>query len=550
MFTGLAYPSEAELFNPSVDELSFAVEREALVRDLGTVISPRGLVTAPAASGYAVWGYGDANATLFTADVGSGDVLSTLDLPDTLGDDFLPRSLAYDGMWLWLGDARNDRVVTLDPLDMIGGAVAAFALRGDPSAITHTGGIIWIAQAEANTITALTVDHDAGAISRHCADIDIGDPRLLAAQGAIAVWVAGDQTVSRVNVQSCRVDDSYALNATVNALAWADDTLWIVSDGGLYRLDADNPDPVRLEVPGVSATNLLVTEAGVWLVTEDYGLLLVDPATGEVVVEIGGDVPINALVANGRGVWAAREDNTLARYIVPDLVYPGLIEIAYTGETLWAVSSTEGGYELCAVTDGRRRCNTLDLDAEPVTLAADDGVLWLGTADNRLHRINPDDSALLESFAVSRITSPATVVLVDGEVWVSDGFTLPVVLDPATGTQTQLASVNVNPTAAFAYDGATVWFADSFTGALFPVERDGETLTSGRAVDLPAGVTSLAATDAGLVAIAPGSAYVIDATSGAVERVIGVGGSVEDVAVGEAGLWVADAGTGFIYSVD
>ena len=174
-------PRSAALFRPSVEAFSLAVEREALYRDLNDVSSPQSLVVAPYSGGQAVWGYGAANHILFAADVGTGDSVAEIDLREQFGDEFLARSMYYDGRWLWISGADN-RITSLDPITLDN--LLEYTLSGEPTAMTHTGGILWVAQTDANRISALTINHDDVTVTEHC-DVPRSAPDLLAPRTTI-----------------------------------------------------------------------------------------------------------------------------------------------------------------------------------------------------------------------------------------------------------------------------------------------------------------------------------------------------------------------------
>jgi hypothetical protein len=550
------------VFRPTKAELSLAVEREALRRQLDGVSSPRGLVMAPSADGQAVWGYGAASYVLFALDAGTGDLLrlgaerETLRLPETLGDNFLPSALAFDGRWLWAGDARNDRIVALDPAAPGGDPVLDQPLAGNPNAIVYRDGVLWVAQQDADRLVALAVDHADETVRPHCdTSVNLDAPYMLASGPATALWVASqgeaDHVISRIEKRSCAEVARFAVPARVTALHWADDALWFTAGGTLYRLTTADDAPLVFDLPDAeTVVDVLPTADGLWLVTDDDRLLYFEWEQRDYAVEIRQDAPINALMARDRQVWVAREDNTISRYLVPDYVYPDLAAVAWADATLWLID-TEG--KLCSIRDGGRGCHRLDLAEEPVTMTAatDDATLWLGLANNRVLHIDLATGEILTEFAVPGLTEPAAIIAPGAELWISDLFSQIVILDPASGMQTPLDSLNVPVPTAIAYDGAAVWFADMFSGRLFTVSQDGDQLRQGRGFALPTSseTAHLLADGDTLTLITAGNAHVIAPVRGTLRRVVGIGGRVDAVAAGPDGIWLADRATGFVYGV-
>ena len=366
-----------------------------------------------------------------------------------------------------------------------------------------------------------------------------------------AVWAVGQTDsgfeINRLNVQSCQVTDSFTFDERITSLLYSNDALWLTSGGSVYRYGEGDEAPAEINLPSeLFVVDMLVNEQYLWLVTDSNQLIAYSLENEAITVEIGQDANVNSLISNGRQVWAAREDNSISRYILPDYVYPDLVDMVWLDDALWVIDTNN---DLCSIREERLRCNTLELDAEAITLTADHESLWLGLADNRVLQINPENSDILQNIAVPGITAPNAIVPVNGELWVSDLFTATVVIDLTSGTQTTLDSLNVQPPAAIAYDDATVWFADTFTGTLFTVTREDDQLRQGRAFDLPAsGETVLLLADGDrLTVFTSGSAYVLSPTGGALQQVVGIGGTVDDVALAPDGVWIADRDTGFIY---
>jgi hypothetical protein len=551
-------PEETRLLEPSLADLSLAVERESQYRALDGVQSPQDLTLAPTADGYALWGYGAVSPVLFAIDVSTADLQDlgleqpTINLPDLLGDDFLPSELSFDGRWLWLGDARNDRIVALDPLRPTDARINHVDLAGDPTAIAHTGDILWVAQSDSDRVSALTVDSASGATTSHCEDIRLTAPGHMLAVGETVVWITAQTddgfTLNRVNVQTCDVDETFDFTTRITGLGWFDETLVLAAGSIVYRVI--DGEPVTWEVPvEAGIVDLLATDTGVWFLTKDEQLLQYDPEQAVIRVELRQDAPVSALVANGRQIWVAREDNTISRYLTPDYTYPDLVGITWLDDVLWAID-THG--ELCATHNTDLTCYPLEIEAEPVILTADDATLWLGLVDNRLLEIDPADGSILATMSISGLASIEAILTVEQTLWVSDLFSQTVVIDRTTGDQTLLDSLNVAVPTAMAYDGVNVWFADAFSGSLFTVQRDGDQLRQGQRFDLPAPTDTLrlVAIDDTLMVIQPGSVYALSPTSGEVRSITGAGSRIDDATLAPDGLWLADHTTGFLYRVD
>lgn len=538
-------PVHAPLFEPTLEELSLAVREGSLKRDLDDVSSPQDLVTAPTSEGVAIWGYGTANQTLFAVDVGTGEQTTTLNLPDLLGNNFLPASLHFDNTWLWLGDARNDLVVALDPQSPEDEPIQDYALNGDPRSMAHTGKILWVALPDANQVVALTIDHENARVSDHCEGISVDAPDQLFAAEQATVWVTHDGGYSQINVQSCQIMASYPVESRVDALYWMDGTLLLTAGGNLYQHNEGDESPILVALPDdINVVDVLMTDGTIWLATQDNRLLNFDPESNSYQVEIGGNTAINSLIRNGRQIWAAREDNSLTRYIMPDYVYPDLVEIAWVDETLWVVDEN---LEICGIRDDQLRCHAIDSEADPITLMATDTALWLGLSNNRLLQISPENGEIVDQVTVTAIGLPEAVVEMDGTLWVSDLFTATTVVNLENGNQAVLESINVLVPNSITYDGTNMWFANTSSDQVFTVERDGSRVWQGQSFSVPIGnEVYLLADGEAVTAITTGSIYVIAPTSGDVEHIIGIG-AVDDVATGPNGPWIADRDTGFIY---
>ncbi|NDJ78874.1 MAG: TIR domain-containing protein [Chloroflexi bacterium] len=538
--------------------------------------NPKGLVVAPSSDGMALWGYGEANGVLFALDTANGSPIDVWSPPNSEGDrrayplrpqlgaTFRPSALYYDGVWLWIADSSENRVVALDPktLDLR----AEWPLGGEPVAITSLDNSLWVALHDTGELAVATIDHNTGERSLFCRQerLVIGEaPVSLAVEGRSAIWVAygrGEQgAVRSVSVQGCRLSEPIPLGVMPSQLVVNENTLWAVSDAGaLFRLDlAETRIPEEIELDDKRVEAVLDTGEYIWVADSKGPELLIlnaDDLFERLSIALNSR-PL-AFAQFGAQTWISIADDTLTQYIVPQYIHPGLVDIAWADDTLWLIDDQSN---LCQLEGAHKQCILLELDGVPTLLSTasrrDNTILWLETDANIIWRVVHDMDEVrvepaytLDSQATSLFEETGT------RLWISNPSTgLLATIDFQSGQQSNILGLNCTPPDVLGYDGTVVWFA--YRGArqeMVPVEYNADSETCIEIVtplSLEVSVSDLLATNDVLFVASAGTVTLVDPAEGTILNVIGASQSIFALAGNSQQVWAADRNQGYIYSI-
>jgi DNA-binding beta-propeller fold protein YncE/tRNA A-37 threonylcarbamoyl transferase component Bud32 len=182
------------------------------------------------------------------------------------------------------------------------------ALLFRPGAMTYDSGMLWIIDAQADTVIAHTVFPRLEAIDD---PVSVGAGAVALGAGAGAVWVASelDESVTRVQAVTQTADASIQLTFSPGpvALDVEGEALWIVNaaDDALVELSTRSREEVDRVELAARPVAVAVGAGAVWVATASGTVIRIDPSTNEAMtpIEIGG-VPVGIAVA-GTTVWVA-----------------------------------------------------------------------------------------------------------------------------------------------------------------------------------------------------------------------------------------------------
>ena len=288
--------------------------------------------------------------------------------------------------------------------------ISAIMLRTGRHRLAFGAGTVWVAD---DTGTVNRIDPLANHIT---ATIQVASERAGlrgAAVGAGGVWVpvANPGGLARIDAASNRVVTTIPLGRPLRdpvGVAATEDAVWVTCcayevagrpGGKLIRVDpARNKVTARITLPE-DPLAVAASRTQVWVATTQGGAIRVDPASNRVArVLRGGPQGGAQTVAVGAGaVWLANPgDGSVARLDPGDP--EGVQVIRVDAATLLTVGA---------------------------------GAVWaVATNDQGVLRIDPVDNAVHGGFAMSRVHSVQSIAYGDGSVWVVQGGSTLLRLDP------------------------------------------------------------------------------------------------------------------------
>jgi len=223
-------------------------------------------------------------------------------------------------------------------------------------------------------------------------------------------------------------------------MAFGFDSLWIMSDGRMVRIDARDNSTARIAVPnGENALMLMeldryrgiaVGEGAVWVPDMASSTIFkIDPELNKVVMTIATDIfGARGSIGVGEGsVWVltfATHNKTLARYSAASGVIEAEIPLPEAGAavlvahgSVWVTAASAG--ELYRVDPAANQvASTIPIHAAAAALAADDASVWIPfDVDGTVQRVDPASGQVAATIAAG--TSDMEQ---DGDIATGAGF--------------------------------------------------------------------------------------------------------------------------------
>jgi branched-chain amino acid transport system substrate-binding protein len=238
-----------------------------------------------------------------------------------------------------------------------------------------------------------------------------------------------------------------------------------------------------------------------------------------------------------------------------------------------------GGHHVWVASDASRTISSIATATQAVThvvapnvtpsaLAADGDAVWVLDGNRRLLvKIDPIYGQVVRRIALPRAAplpttntrlSSLSVALGAGSLWVTDGSTRLLRINPETGRV--LADLDVRqPLDDVAFGAGAVWVTSGRASSVYQIDSAGRAVTTRIRI-----VNHLSSTAPFPVAVSVGEGSVwvlngntqtvsrIDATQGGVSSTIelGIGRNPTDIAAGSGAVWVANAGNGTVARID
>ena len=259
----------------------------------------------------------------------------------------------------------------------------------------------------------------------------------LIAVGDGGVWLVRDTVVVQVDAEHEEVVDPHVHHASwvsgvPIAIDAGGDRLW-ASTGEVFAIDGTQGRASSFAQPDIDTSALGgfgvdMSVGGGWIwVADNLGTLWrIDPDDGTDVVSVrpsGGQV--DAVVADAGSAWVydsydnvvIRVDPATLESDEPSSVTSGIAGLAVFDGTLWMLSGPSG--TLISLD----QADVAQVGANPVSLAAGLGNLWVGDENGEVYKVDP---LTLDSEVVYRAGGPVRALIADedrGVVWLDVGST-------------------------------------------------------------------------------------------------------------------------------
>lgn len=298
----------------------------------------------------------------------------------------------------------------------------------------------------------VSLDASTGAVRRR---IPAGrTPSAIAAQNGV-VWVldADAQTVLRLSELS-RAVDTFSTGATPTDIAVGAGSAWIANGRplpnaqfvgpvatGIARLDATTGTE-RAEIPlqrrSSAVSNLVenhvaVRGGAVWAVTPDFAVVRIEAATAAVTARSDA-VPAAAVAAGPAGVWVLGVDGAVVRLhertakpiFRTHVPASSVASIAVGPDAVWVTSPSDG--TLWRIGGGRQATlGAIELDQGVSDVVAGREAIWVANPlAGTLLQVDPERSTLARTIDFGGV--PRSLALDDETLWVAS------VADPAAST--------------------------------------------------------------------------------------------------------------------
>jgi YVTN family beta-propeller protein len=273
--------------------------------------------------------------------------------------------------------------------------VAAVAVGTTPSAVVGGGGLVWVANRRAGTVSVIDPATNRVQVTIPASGsgpVGPGGPGLVFASGSL--WVANydQRQVARVEPDA----DPTAIipiRASPNAIVAAQDTVWVAARtqsgrGLVARIDAD-ANQVGHTIPlRHPPTGLAITPDGdrLWVVTADRTVHRIDTDAGRVRPIKLPEAPDQAVYGDG-AVWVTsttgdvvmRIDADTSKVGTPPIrVGDGPSGIAFGVDRVWVANSRDG--TVSTIDPPTNEVGTRRLGFRPTAVAVEERAVWVALA--------------------------------------------------------------------------------------------------------------------------------------------------------------------------
>lgn len=279
-----------------------------------------------------------------------------------------------------------------------------------PSAIAARSGVVWVLDADAQTVLRLSE------VSRAVDTFSTGATPTDLAVGAGSAWIANGRPVPKAQ----------SVGPVATGIARLDATT------GTERAEVSLPRRSRA-VSNLVENHVTVRGGAVWAVTPDFGVVRIEAATAAVTARSDA-VPAAAVASGPAGVWVLGVDGSVARLhertakpiFRTRVPASSVASIAVGPDAVWVTSPSDG--TLWRIGGGRKATlGAIELDQGVSDVVAGRDAIWVANPlAGTLLQVDPERSTLERTIDIGGV--PRSLAL-DGEtLWVAS------VADPAAST--------------------------------------------------------------------------------------------------------------------
>jgi len=213
-----------------------------------------------------------------------------------------PVAMTEGGGDVWVVNQSQGQVVRIDPethrvVQTVGG------VGHEPQAVAAYGADVWVVAGD-STLTRINIDSNT-VVDK----IEVGIEPAAVVAGPDGVWVAnsGDNAVQHIDPRTRRVDEAVPVGNGPDGLALEGTTLWVSNgrSGSVSQLDTKKGTITQEFLVDAGPSGIAVTPTDIWVANElSQSVSRISRATSVVSRVVVGDGPTN-VVATGGEVWVS-----------------------------------------------------------------------------------------------------------------------------------------------------------------------------------------------------------------------------------------------------
>jgi YVTN family beta-propeller protein len=224
-----------------------------------------------------------------------------------------PSAVAVGEGSIWVASADAETVSRIDPGDQR--VTQTIPVGHSPQGVAVAGGFVWVSNGLDGTVSQIDPRIGGGKVIQ---EVRVGNqPTAVVADGD-AVWVANstDGTVSRIDAGTGKVGGPFKIGGGADAIAVGEGAVWVVSERSatVTSLDPKTGEALEQISVGQGPTAVAVGAGAVWVAnTLDGTVSKLDPARGAVAATVPLGREPRGVAASKTAVWVSDESGRVAR---------------------------------------------------------------------------------------------------------------------------------------------------------------------------------------------------------------------------------------------
>ncbi|MFM7070076.1 MAG: hypothetical protein ACKOYM_11530 [Actinomycetes bacterium] len=253
-------------------------------------------------------------------------------------------SLAFDGNYIWVGVASENKVKKIDPVTST--VLASVTVGTNPQELTFDGTYLWVVNTGSDSVSKVNP-----ATNTVLATVAVGSEPRSATFGAGSIWVTNftSDTVSRIQPTTNAVIAEFPVGPSPTGLAFDGSNLWVATLGNdrVSSYDTTTYDALQQVTMGIGADpqELAFDGVNIWAANSGTGNVKRIRGTFGVTATIATGSAPNGLAFDGSNMWVANISSDDVVRISGDAVdetIPGLTgatDLVFDGRNLWVARS-------------------------------------------------------------------------------------------------------------------------------------------------------------------------------------------------------------------